>query len=187
MNATRPRLVDDYLSQLDRSLADLPSARRKEIVADIEEHIDQQLSELSPAPSDSEIRNLLDRVGNPDELADDARDRFEITPASPRWTDYAALVLLPLGGFVVLGWFLGVAFLWSSNVWSRRDKLLGTLIAPGGVTPSLYLLIAPSDQGASTLQGLLGLFFLLGPIAMAIYLASRLARAKRSDASHRPA
>jgi hypothetical protein len=86
MNATRPRLVEDYLNELDRALAGFPSARRREIVADIEEHIDHQLSELGPAPSDSQGRSLLDRVGDPDELAAEARDSFDVPAPQPRWT-----------------------------------------------------------------------------------------------------
>ena len=148
MNATRLRLVDDYLKELDRSLAGLPSARRKEIVAEIEEHIYEQLSELDQAPTDSQMRNLLDRVGDPHELAVEARERFDIPVPEPRWTDYLALLMLPFGGLLIpfIGWLAGVALLWSSRVWSDRDKLLGTLIVPGG----LLLAVLPDACGYRT-------------------------------------
>ena len=184
MNATRPPLVDDYLKELDRSLAGLPPARRKEIVADIEEHIDDQLGELGGAPSEAEIRNLLDRVGEPHELAADARDRFDISPPQPRWTDYAALVLLPLGGLLIpfLGWLVGVAFLWSSKVWSDRDKLLGTLIVPGGLAlPGVLSLELIQPGNSDPLPAfVLPLFIvsLLGPLVMVVYLARKLSRAR---------
>ncbi len=184
MNATRPRLVDDYLKELDRSLAGLPPARRKEIVADIEEHIDDHLEELGEAPSEAEIRNLLDRVGEPHELAADARVRFDISPPQPRWTDYAALVLLPLGGLLipVLGWLAGVAFLWSSKVWSDRDKLLGTLIVPGGLAlPAVLTLELIQPSNSDPLPAVVGLLFivsLLGPLVMVVYLARKLSRAR---------
>jgi hypothetical protein len=43
-------------------------------------------------------------------------------------------VLVLLGGFLVLvGWFVGIALLWSSQTWRLRDKLLGTLLWPGGL------------------------------------------------------
>ena len=185
MNATRLRLVDDYLKELDRSLAGLPSARRKEIVAEIEEHIYEQLSELDQAPTDSQMRNLLDRVGDPHELAVEARERFDIPVPEPRWTDYLALVMLPFGGLLIpfIGWLAGVALLWSSRVWSDRDKLLGTLIVPGGLLLPSYLMLAAIEPGGG--DGGMGLAWLgliaaalVGPIAMMLYLARKLSRAR---------
>ena len=35
-----------------------------------------------------------------------------------------------LGG---IGWVVGVGLLWWSSVWRLRDKLLGTLVVPGGL------------------------------------------------------
>ncbi len=32
----------------------------------------------------------------------------------------------------VVGWLVGVALLWSSGRWTWREKLLGTLVVPGG-------------------------------------------------------
>jgi hypothetical protein len=186
MNATRPRPVEDYLKELDRSLAGLPSARRKEIVADIEEHIDLQLSELGPAPSDGQVRDLLNRVGHPDELAADARDRFEVPAPQPRWTDYLALVLLPIGGLLVplVGWLAGVVLLWSSRVWSNRDKLLGTLIVPGGLLLPASLMVAaiePADSNDTSALVWVGLIVgLAGPCIMVPYLALKLSRARHS-------
>jgi hypothetical protein len=186
MNATRPRLVEDYLKELDRSLAGLPSAPRKEIVADIEQHIDQQLAELGPAPGDSQVRDLLSRVGDPDELAAEARDRFDVPAPQPRWSDYLALVLLPIGGLLVplLGWLAGVALLWSSKVWSDRDKLLGTLIVPGGLLLPAYLMVAaiePADSDNSSALVWLGLIVgVAGPCVMTLYLARKLSRARHS-------
>ena len=187
MNATRPRLVDDYLRELDRSLAGLPRAQRKEIVSEIEEHIDDQLAELGSTPTDTETRNLLDRVGEPHLLALDARDRFDIGSPQPRWTDYVALVLLPIGGLLipVLGWLAGVAFLWSSKVWSDRDKLLGTLIVPGGLLLPAVLSLAAiepeNSDSSSTLVGLALIVGVIGPCVMVIYLARRLARARQTQ------
>jgi hypothetical protein len=45
-----------------------------------------------------------------------------------------AMALLILGGFVFLvGWLAGVLLLWTSPRWRWPDKLLGTLIWPGGL------------------------------------------------------
>jgi hypothetical protein len=53
--------------------------------------------------------------------------------AVSRW----ALVLLTLGSLVSwVGWVGGVLLLWASDRWTRRDKLLGTLVLPGGLLPA---------------------------------------------------
>lgn len=51
--------------------------------------------------------------------------------------EVGALVLLTLGSLVSwVGWVGGVLLLWTSNRWTRRDKLLGTLVLPGGLLPA---------------------------------------------------
>ena len=32
-----------------------------------------------------------------------------------------------------MGWLIGLILLWSSRLWTTRDKLIGTLIVPGGI------------------------------------------------------
>jgi hypothetical protein len=84
---------------------------------------------------------LLERLGDPAAIAAEADERVEPSRARPGWLEVAVLVLLPVGGIVVpvLGWFVGVALLWSSPRWSVRDKLLGTLVVPGGMALPLAL------------------------------------------------
>src|SRR4051812_37301814 len=135
MNGTKMRPVDSYLRRLDRSMRDLPSGRRNEILDEVAEHIDESLSEIE-SPTDADVRNVLERVGDPDDIAAEARERFGIRPVQRRWTDTAAIVLLLLGGFTVIGWFVGVVFLWISAAWTLRDKLIGTFVVPGGLAVS---------------------------------------------------
>ena len=70
---TRLRVVGEYLPELERSLSDLSPSRRNEILKEIEDHIEGLLAELSEKPTESEVRNLLERVGDPDEIAAEAR------------------------------------------------------------------------------------------------------------------
>lgn len=57
-----------------------------------------------------------------------------------RSREVAALLLLPFGGFLYLvGWLVGVAFLWTSDRWTSTEKLLGTLVLPFGYLPVLML------------------------------------------------
>jgi hypothetical protein len=45
-----------------------------------------------------------------------------------------AIVLLLIGGFLAgIGWIVGVILLWLSPRWRLSDKLLGTLVWPGGL------------------------------------------------------
>ena len=44
-------------------------------------------------------------------------------------------VLLPF-----VGWLVGIVLLWASHGWMLRDKLIGTLVIPGGLMLPVYLL-----------------------------------------------
>ena len=197
MNGTRHREVGEYLRRLQRSMGDLPARRRDEILAEIEEHIAAGLAEL-PTPTEADVRNVLERVGDPADIAAEARERFGIKPARRRWTDPAAIILLLIGGFTIVGWFVGVVLLWISDVWSTRDKIIGTLVVPGGLAGALGVTLAadsvscevsgpvgapvrscvsdPSTFG-STIRLILAVLILIAPIGTAIYLSLRLRRA----------
>jgi uncharacterized membrane protein len=152
MNTTADAAIERYLKRLDSELADLPPARRREIVEEISEHIAAAQAD-HPAESEAEIRTLLDRLGDPGDIAAEARQRFDIRPARPGWLETAALVLLLVGGFTFLGWFIGLALLWSSAVWTTRDKLIGSLIVPGGLVLPVALFMLASSSSNSTCIG----------------------------------
>ena len=62
--------------------------------------------------------------------------------------------LLLMGGFiVVIGWVVGVVFLWSSPVWRLRDKLLGTFMFPGGLALPFILTIFVHGTRSSVCVG----------------------------------
>ena len=200
MRPTPDRLVDDYLKQLNEELADLPRLRRREIVEEISEHIAEARA-ASPSQGEAEVRTLLDRLGDPAEIADDARERFGVQPRRSRALEISTLVLLLVGGVVlpVIGWLIGVVLLWVSDAWDRRDKLIGTLIVPGGLLlPVALLTMATSAGGCSTpvpmsgapeaaacidgsgginVLSLIGVtVLLLAPVVTTAYLARRLKR-----------
>jgi hypothetical protein len=62
------------------------------------------------------------------------------------------VVLLLVGGIVVpvIGWVVGVVLLWSSPRWQTKDKLLGTLVWPGGLAAPFGLLALGGLFAAST-------------------------------------
>lgn len=70
------------------------------------------------------------------------------TPAAPPrrgvgLRETLALLGITIGSIVfsVLGWLAGVVLLWTSTVWSTREKLVGTLVLPGGLAPAYFLLV----------------------------------------------
>jgi hypothetical protein len=140
-------LVADYLERLNDELADVPRARRNEIVQEVSEHIAAARAELA-TEDEAQIRTLLDRIGDPAEIAAEAG----VLPADPRarrgWVEVTALVLLLVGGFIFfVGWLVGVVLLWVSDVWTRREKLLGTLVLPFGlVLPVGFFFLAGAEE-----------------------------------------
>ena len=145
MNGTRHREVGEYLRRLQRSMGDVPAERRDEILAEIEEHIAGLMAE-TPEPTEADVRNVLERVGDPDDIAAEARERFEIHPTRPRtrasWTDTATVALLVLGSLMlvllarpeglVVAWVAAVVLLWISDVWSTGEKVRVTLVVLAG-------------------------------------------------------
>lgn len=128
--------VDAYLRELDEELRDLPASRRGELVEEIREHIDSALGEARNG-DEAEVRNVLERLGDPAEIAAEARERFGIRRAKPGIREILVLILLPLGGFLyVIGWAVGAILLATSQVWTSREKVIGLLIVPGGLLPA---------------------------------------------------
>jgi uncharacterized membrane protein len=66
------QLVTQYLADVDRAAADLPPRRRAELLADLEEHILAELAELHPQ-TEAGTRGILDRLGDPYAIAEEAR------------------------------------------------------------------------------------------------------------------
>jgi uncharacterized membrane protein len=142
------RAVDAYLKSLDEELRDLPAAGRREILQEIRDHID---SALTPESGEAEVRNVLERLGDPSEIAAEARDRFGLRPArAPGAREVLTLVLLLVGGFLwVVGWVVGAVLLATSTVWTSREKVIGLLVLPGGLLPAFLLGVLPGGQVCS--------------------------------------
>ena len=145
MNAPHgDQLVHDYLARLQFALAAVPSDRREEIVGEISSHIAEERARLTHE-SDADVYNLLERVGDPAELAEAAApdvirdDGRQDQPPASRFgaVEILALVLTPTV------WPVGVILLWLSPRWRVRDKLIGTLLPPGGY-PMIFFVALPA-------------------------------------------
>jgi uncharacterized membrane protein len=179
------QLVDRYLRDLREDLRDLPRSRQDELVADIREHIDTALAE-EPVRDESTVKNVLERLGDPADIASEARERMGIRPVKAGFRETAAVILLPIGGVLIplFGWIAGLILLWSSPVWTSRDKWIGSLIIPGGLMLPIWFFLTPvrvcetdscSDPSGLSQTLLLVIFALAvaAPIVTAIYLARR--------------
>ncbi len=136
-------LVRDYLARLQSALAALPADRREEIYGEVASHIDEQRAALHDE-SDADVHNLLERVGDPAALAATASADGEmgIDPSTPLPQRVGAVEILALV-LTPLLWPVGVILLWLSPAWNVRDKLIGTLLPPGGY-PALFFLAVPA-------------------------------------------
>jgi hypothetical protein len=120
-------------------------------VDEIAGHIAEARADLEVG-DEAAIHTLLDRIGDPEEIAAEALGRRE-PERHTGWNEIAALILLPIGGIVVpvVGWFVGAALLWVSDAWSTKDKLVGTLLFPGGLlVPAALLLLSTESSGCGT-------------------------------------
>jgi uncharacterized membrane protein len=66
-------LVENYLSQVEREIGDLPGSRRTELLRDLREHIATARAEL-PGGTEAGIREILSRLGDPEVIAAAAHD-----------------------------------------------------------------------------------------------------------------
>ena len=191
-------LATDYLSRLRRAGSELPPERLRELSAEIEIYLSEA---IAPDASDEQALEVLERLGPVGEIVE-----AEQVPAPVDrrgWREWAAVILLPLGGFAFgVGWLVGLALLWGSRLWTTREKLIGTLIVPGGIATALVFVFltgtkrrcqqfvrlgdgaishaavrcTPSSGPGAAVHGLevaLVLLLVLAPIAAAVYLARR--------------
>src|SRR5205814_394311 len=122
------QLIDGYLARLNAAAGDLPKAARQELVDDVRAHIAEARARKSEE-TDAALLNILDRLGEPAVVVAAARERLGVRsmqPYRPGVLEVFAVILVPLF------WPVGVILLWMSPAWKIRDKIIGTLVPPGG-------------------------------------------------------
>lgn len=191
------QIVNGYLARLEQALADMPNARRTELLEDVRAHIAQARAGLTDE-TDADILNVLDRIGEPADIATEARERLGVRPRPP-----SRIGLLEIGALVLTPflWPVGIILLWTSSAWNTRDNLIGTLVPPGGymglgVLAFLPLIAVRTSSGVcgspgfgycpaipsppawvGLLVALLFVAYLVLPLLTAVYLGFRLRRA----------
>jgi uncharacterized membrane protein len=177
------QLIDGYLARLRVAAADLPPSVRDELIEDMRAHIAEARSR-ERQETDATILNILDRLGEPDVVVSEARDRRD--PSSPGRPDPLRPGILEIAALVLLLflWPAGVILLWLSPAWNVRDKVIGTVLPLGGY-PWVFIMVIFLEHGlASVAFGIVGpLLGLVGavlPLVAAAYLAIRLRLAGRA-------
>ncbi|HEV2890757.1 MAG TPA: hypothetical protein VGX28_10315 [Frankiaceae bacterium] len=131
MNATLPAIATEYLRTVERGLAPLPRGRRDEVVADLREHL---AASLEGAATEADVRDVLDRLGAPREVARAALAEAGVVAQPKPVMEWWAVFLVSAGSVLlpVLGWLAGISMVWSSRIWQRRLKVAATLMFPLG-------------------------------------------------------
>ena len=154
-------LVEDYLRRLDAAAYPLGEDRRSELLGGIREHIEAAV-ESGEVYDEASLRALLDRLGDPEEIVAAARD--DDGPAGTPYPlrtppgvayrragiglEITAALFLTVGSVLfVVGWLVGVVLAWSSRRWTLGEKLVATLVFPGG--PFAVLFLAGSISGVT--------------------------------------
>jgi HAAS domain-containing protein len=122
------QLIEGYVARLSAAAGDLPKSARQELIDDMRSHIAEARAR-EPQETDAVVMNILDRLGEPAAVVADARERLGIRPPQPYrsgFLEIAAVILVPFF------WPIGVILLWISPAWKVRDKIIGTLLPPGG-------------------------------------------------------
>jgi uncharacterized membrane protein len=128
------QILDAYLRSLETELRELSPSDRAEIVLEVREHFEDARAEMEQ-PTEADLRNILERLGPPAEIAAEARLRFGVTrsldpaPApipvagrAPGGLEIGALVMW------VVWWPLGLLLTALSSRWSRRDKAAAVFV-----------------------------------------------------------
>ncbi len=157
MSASEHHLITEYRRELRRASNVLSPGLRSELREYVDDHLATSLA--VGERNDEEVRRVLAGLGEPVHLVNEMRESgLEQGEQSrePSWTERSAIRWLTLGSPIpVAGWLYGVALLWSSRVWSRRDKDIGTLCFPGGsagVLASFWTLSYATEQRCSVIS-----------------------------------
>ena len=182
-DVTGDRLVADYLNRLAAAAASLPADRRAELLEEISLHIAEARAAQATAgaTTSAAVAGVLARLGRPEDIVGAAAEDTDTDATMPvpvqraprrRVLDTGTVVLLLIGGLLIgLGWIAGAVLLWASPRWRISDKLLGTLVWPGGLAA---VLVVP--RFGTGLPPLLILSLLLAGVAGPIVAAARLLR-----------
>jgi hypothetical protein len=136
-----PSVLRAYFKELDAALSGLPRAKRKQLTSEIGMHVDEALAEQPPG-SEAELRNLLDRVGRPEDIASAALDE-EPERARPPMRTWQKALIAGAGVVVLAGAGTGIGLAVSSGKTPARSP------AAAGVPTAQHTATSPSASSGS--------------------------------------
>ncbi len=141
--------VRSYLAAVEARLAHLPADQSEEILFGVREHIAEALARGGQSAAE-----VLASLGSPDDVltgysADTPQPVAHQTASQPAarssfqsstlWV-VATAILLPFGIFAAgVGYLFGLAGLWMGTRWKVWEKIVGTLLFPGGVLGAIFV------------------------------------------------
>ncbi|MFD8751485.1 hypothetical protein ACFV0O_10985 [Kitasatospora sp. NPDC059577] len=191
-------LVRAHLDAVTRYTAPLPEERRRELLADLREHVEVSLAEHGPA-DEAAVRRVLEQLGTPRQIADAALAEDGLTlpePESARRTNVTLLLavlpfpllLLPVAGplLALAAAVTAAVRVTRSRMWSREQKKRATLLllAPILTTPlaaAAFVAISSTGLTATNLLAAYALGF--SPVLLAAALLARSAARLRGAAA----
>jgi hypothetical protein len=162
-------LLDDYLQALGHAARKLPLWQRDLFLDQVAGQIDAELGPRGEVDV-TMMRDVLNRLGSPQELVRSGAG----VPDWPAGQELAAVIVLLVGGIVlpVVGWLVGVVLLWASPRWQFADKLVATLIWPGGLAGLAGVLFvgiaAPAGGGGLAAVAILAVVAGVPPVLVAV-------------------
>jgi hypothetical protein len=105
MNVTTDPLADDYLRRLDAAASALPADRREELVSEIRDPLQEALRQ-TPAGDTAAVRNVLERLGTPEEIAAAAADPPPPSQPVAAFSQVNGLAIASL--LLAVLWFAGI-------------------------------------------------------------------------------
>ncbi|WP_030238868.1 HAAS signaling domain-containing protein [Streptomyces sp. NRRL S-350] len=187
-------LVRAHLDAVTRFTAPLAEERRRELLADLREHIEVSLADHDPA-DETAVRRVLEQLGSPRRIADAAlaEDGLPLPePEGSRRTNVTLLLavlpfpllLVPaIGPVLALAAAVAAAVrVTKSRVWSRRQKKQAALLllAPALATPLAAAAFAASPSGLTPVNLLAACALGFSPVLVAAALLFRSAARLRS-------
>ena len=163
MTATDHPLVRDYLVRLREEARRLPVDQARELEADITEHLQ---AALGPDATETEFRNVLERLGTPAELVTEAAGG-PVAAAAPATKSFASPVgaiacllaaelLCLLVPIALVLWVVGLVLLVRATVWTEREKVMAFLAVGTGFFIGLGVLglglVVASSSGGGCLE-----------------------------------
>lgn len=105
MDVRTDPLVDDYLRRLDAAASGLPAHRREELVSEIRDHLQEALRQ-APAADKAAVRNELERLGTPEEIAAAATDPPRPAEPAGAFSEVNGLAIASV--LLAVLWFAGI-------------------------------------------------------------------------------